>query len=407
MALLLGLLWTSSAEAATVLFLCSDARAAELHAALDLELRGFGTLVVHRPEPSGFTSEAHAASALLSARDVDAALSLWIERSDPLRIRAVHAASAHVEEAPLPLPVSQIEPRTFAAIAGSVALAALGIRAPGAAQNVPLDDDSNAATAPEAFAPLTKTVQQANPDVAAASGAPPAPSRLADEYRPRSARSNKSGRVFATLGASFGMVHVRGGAPDRTPVALLDEVVAASRAPDGSLDAAMAQELIRRRGFDCEASETAEGQLRLTACTVAVQRAGYVWNRGIEGSVGLAFPRFSLALTARFAPDAGRGTLAHALLGTQLAVLVIGEAERGFFTEIIGGVGMGQMQARPGPVVREGPYARSGLGEIRGGVRFGYRFARWLGFYGGMLVHGFFPARVLALDPSFGLEVRQ
>jgi hypothetical protein len=414
--LLLCALWPAAARAHAVLFLASEPRAADLYAALDLELRGFGTLLVQRPAPVGFTPHAHAAAALAAAREVSAAAAVWIESAEPLRVRAVSASTERVVEAPLARPIEEIEPRVFAAVAGSVVLEALGLRAPGERQ---AQETSVVAPAP---LPAVEQSAQGEPSPTPAvdsathtrADLPSAPSSsLPEPYVPHSKRGAKRARFFTRIGVSLAAAYVsKGRASDRSPERVIADVARASRVeptdPNSDIDTQTAEILLRQRGFDCAASRTAENQLRLMDCTVAVDDPGFAARFGVEGAIGLQWEQLSLALTARFTPDAGQGSLAHALLGAQLGWLLTSAHAHGLWLELVAGVGYGQIQVRPNtPTGRSaGPYVQSGPGELRGGLRGGYRFTKQLGLYAGMVVHGLLPDGLLVLDPSLGLELQ-
>ena len=372
------------ARAESVLFLVSDPRASELFDALDLELRGFGILLALRPAPVGFTAEAHAAAAHASAREVGASASLWIEQGESAKVRAIATGNGRLIEAPLPAPVSELEPRTFAIVAGTVALDAAGrSRQP----------DERRAHASES-APVI---------------AEPAPTWSDASARPDATpivRSPPRARFFLRLApvAGFALL-TRGRAPDRTPAASLQMVDAAARA-DGVLNVMVAERALLQRGFDCAAEATIEERLRISNCTVALNDPGVAVRPALEGAIGLQWRPASLALTLRVTPAAGRGPLAHALLGVQLGIPLIRRELAGPWLELAGGAGVGQIQVRPSSAgVGAGPYVRSGPGELRGGLLFGYRLLAHMGLYASLMAHGLFPNGLFVLDGSLGLEV--
>lgn len=423
--------WLSAAlaHAEPVLFLYGDDRSRELGEALELELRGHGTLLGQRASPAGDSGLARAAAALAEARAVSAAAAVWLELDAPARVRALSTRRELLFEAPLPRPLAELDPRLFAMVAGSVVLEALAAGAEGAAP-VPTSEEGFATPAetsgiPPAIAPVTLP-EASGPTAGAGRAQEDTPagsadagdarpfaesSELAAEYRARSI-PGAGGRVrlFLRAGLSLALARVTAGlAADRTlSQQLLDNIDAQARGPDGSLNPGRARNLLLAQGFDC-AAEDDVGRLLVRDCSVAVSNDGVVLRPGLELAAGVSWSRYSVAFTTRVSPEAGRGRLAHALLGVQLGLSLTRPRARGGFAELVGGAGVGQIQALPstgGGGGGAGPWVQAGLCELRGGALFGYRFGAGLGLYGGLVVHQFFPDKLTVFDPSFGIEGR-
>jgi hypothetical protein len=379
------LLGPHAARAESVLFVSSEERTAELLPELTLAVRSHGLLLLARGLGDARTPLERAAAAQRIGRNVGTWAALWIERETPLRVRAVAASGERIHEAPLPAPLETIEPRVFASVATSVLLEVLG-------------------KADE------QTTPQAGQTVDAASAAPLATPAWAREGTLPALASWGGPRFFLRAGVGYGLVHVGDGArPDREPVALLDGVAASSRRADQSLDLAAAQALLRAGGYDCHVAADAESRLKVDQCKVAAKPGGFVSSFAFDLAAGARlWPRLALSLTARIAPVAGRGALAHALFGMQLEGSLLEPRRTGLWLHVLAGGGLGWIEARPAAhgAAATRPYATTGPGNVRAGLQLGYRFTEQLGLYAGSTLHVGLPYRLFAIDPTLGVEAR-
>lgn len=385
--LAMALVSTSQARAESVLFASSEERMAELLPELTLAVRSHGLLLLVRGLGDARTPLERAAAAQRIGRNVGTWAALWIEREPPLRVRAVAISGERIHEAPLPSPLESIDPRVFASVASSVLLEVLG------------------KTGEQALSP---------PATEAAPGAPwlaPAtPPAWATEATRRPPETYEQPRFFVRAGVGYGLVYVANKAEaDRTVGAILDEVATRARRPDNSLDLERVQAELRARGFACRATEDGMQRLQVDDCGVAANPGGVVGSFSIDLAAGARLsPRWGLAATARVAPDAGLGVLAHALLGVQLEGALLEPTPTGFWLHALAGGGIGRIQARPAaaPGNESAPYATSGMLNVRVGLQLGYRFTEQLGLYAGSTLHVGLPGYLVAVDPTVGLEAR-
>lgn len=377
----------SPARAESVLFASSEGRTAELVPELALAARSHDMLLLVRGLGDARTPLERAAAAQRIGRNVGTWAALWIEREPPLRVRAVAISGERIHEAPLPSPLESIDPRVFASVAASVLLEMRGRS--GAERELPATDEPGpgpASTAPASAPSWAVEAERARPE-------------------PRA-----EPRFFLRAGVGYGMVYVRNRSEaDRSPRAVLDEVAAAARLPDNSLDLASAQSALQGRGFACRVAQDSLQRLSIDDCGVAANPGGVVGSFSIDLALGVRLaPRLGLAATTRVAPDAGLGVLAHALLGLQLEAALLKPRPTGWWLHALAGGGIGRIQARP-PMPESsasGPYATSGLGNVRVGLQLGYRFAEQLGLYAGSTLHIGLPHNLLTVDPVVGLEAR-
>lgn len=233
------------------------------------------------------------------------------------------------------------------------------------------------------------------------------------------ASGGSSGKRFF-VDVSFGVAATsvrKGRAPDRPPTqSTIDEVDKQSRTPENQLDLDRADALLRGNGFDCTPAED-EGRLLVKNCTVAVDPGGFVAVPIINVAAGyFVTPKLALAITGRFQLSRGEGPLAGTLLGARAEYLLTQPVETGLRVGLLGGLAIGQMQARPPPtkegVSAEGPFATNastngaGFGAaISVGARAGYRFLPNLGITLTPALSLGFPNLLLALDATAGVEV--
>jgi hypothetical protein len=354
----------SSARAESVLFLASDARASELFAALELALRGYGPVPLLHSAPEGEDEEARLASARGVGAEAGSSVVLWVEHAPPERVRAVATAQPErLLDAPLTEPHASIDARAFGSIAASLALQALR------AQSLP----AAARAAPTA--------------------AQPPPGKAALPPRPR--------RFFLRPSFAVGVALVRAGqTADRSPsVALVTQ--AQEYVEEGE-----AGSYLYDNGYDCEISTHLP--LVASSCAVAVRKPGAVSSPVFDLAAGVRVWReLAVALTLRFNGQAGLGVLASTLLGTEASWSLLAPPRRGFFLDLQGGFGIGQIQARPGTESeRKGPYVSSGLYNLRAGTLIGYRIVSRFGLFAGLTVHAMLPNTLWAFDPKVGVELR-
>lgn len=354
-----------SARAESVLFLASDVRAAELFDALELALRGYGPVVMLHGAPEGDSEAARLASASRLGAGAGSSVVLWVEHAPPERVRAVATAQSEQRllDAPLPESHASIDARVFGSIAASLALQAL----------------------------RTQPVAAVTPVVAAA---PERPAAQADP-RPRARR------FFLRPAFALGVALVREGqTADRSPSV---ELVTQAQA---YLEEGRAGSYLYDNGYDCEL--TTQAPLVASNCAVAVKEPGAVSSALFDLAAGVRVWReLAVALTLRFNPNAGLGTLASSLFGAELSWSLLAPPRRGFFADVQGGFGVGQIQVRPGTdSERKGPFVSSGLYNLRTGVLFGYRIAPRFGLFAGITLHAMLPNTLLAFDPKAGVEFR-
>lgn len=382
----LVLVSASQARAESVLLASSEPRMAELLPELTLAVRSHGMLLLVRGLGDARTPLERAAAAQRIGRNVGTWAAVWIEREPPLRVRAVAISGERIHEAPLPSPLESIDPRVFASIASSVLLEVLG------------------KTSEEAVSPAAVEGATGAPWLAPAT--PPAWAAQATQARPE---TRARPRFFLRAGVGYGLVYVRNGAQaDRTPAAVLDEVATLGRAMDNSLDLERVNTLLRSHGFECRPTEDAMQRLQVDNCGVSANPGGVVGSFAIDLAMGaLLSPRVGLAATARVAPDAGLGLLAHTLLGVQLEAALLQSRPTGLWLHALAGGGVGRIQARPASLAGESaPYATSGFFNLRVGLQLGYRFTEQVGLYAGSTLHVGLPRYLIAIDPTVGLEAR-
>jgi hypothetical protein len=367
---LLALSASATARAESVLFLSSDTRAAELFAALELELRGYGPMVLFHGAPQGESEGAHLASARSLTLDASAAVSVWVEHAPPARVRALALHPEQLADAPLPAPLDSIEPRVFASIAASLALEAL-------------------------HAQHTALAARAQEPLALEPAAPPSAAPL--ERTPSALRRP---RFFARAAFSYGVASVgKGHKADQNPSVAL--VTAAS------LQGERASSFLFASGYDCDLHTTG-GNLLVSNCDVAVNQRGPVVTAAFDFAAGYRVWReLGVALTARFNPNAGVSPMAQLLVGTELSWLLHAPAPTGFFADLSAGFGLGQIQVRPATSSpRKPPFVSSGLFNLRAGLVVGYMFWPRFGLLAGVTLHAMFPETLWAFDPKLGLELR-
>ncbi|HEX6240253.1 MAG TPA: hypothetical protein VFZ61_05150, partial [Polyangiales bacterium] len=389
---LLSLLWlaSSGARAEVVVLACAEECTAAQFQGLELELRGYGVTLTAHPAPAGFTSSARSADAQRTNAQLGAAVILWVEHDDPLRLCAYSQRAARLHEAPLPATPPAIDPAVFAAVAGSVALEAL-----------------RAAPAP----PLAPAAVVVAPAPGPAAPSPSTPAAPAPDEGSSSARSPSAGsrhRVFVRAGAAVGFAMVGKNSPtDRAPPVYMVEEAARAAAESGDLTDA--QEYLEVQGYDCDVQMVDRNGpgLAVGNCKVGIYRSGMLLSAAIDLALGFdVTPRIALALTARIDPTAGLGTLAHALLGGQVEVALLQPQPTGFWLSGALGFGGGQIQVQPSSSSKDAPYTRSGLFGVRAGLLFGYRFLPRLGIVATPVVHALFPDTLWAVETNVNLEVR-
>jgi hypothetical protein len=362
----LALSVAQQARAESVLFLSAELRTPELFEALELALRGYGPLVTLHRAPEGESEGARLASAQRLGTAAGASVAVWVEHVPPARVRALAPAQPERPfDAPLPEPLAQIEPRVFGSIAASLVLQALrGL----------------------SVVPAAAALQTADNPEPAAPAKPPAPREPRFFLRP----------AFALGTAFVGQGHEA----DRHPsVELVTE--AQEWVEEGRADA-----YLYENGYDCDV--THEVPLVASNCKVAVGKPGVVYSPVFDVAAGVRVWRsLALALTLRFNPNAGQGTLAASVIGTEVSWSLVPAPQRGLFVDVQGGFGFGQIQVRPGTdSQREGPYVSSGPFNLRAGVLAGYRFLPRFGLFAGLTLHGMLPDTLWVLDPKVGVELR-
>ena len=249
---------------------------------------------------------------------------------------------------------------------------------------------------------------------------------VADAAREPIARS-AGRRFFLEVDFGVGATYVgKGRAPDHSPPLATRDRVASVATVDGELDSSAAAEGLRREGWDCQAQaisrpDAASGEeldvLRVSQCSVAVKPGGFVAVPVINLAAGYYIvPRFAVALTGRIQFARGQGVLAGVLLGGRGELVLTQPVETGFRMSLVGGLSVGQMQARPpSDGTRRGPFATNaslgpqGVAQIgaavTAGVRTTYRFMPGLGFSFMPALHGGLPNAVWDLDVIAGAEV--
>jgi len=120
------------AEADSVVFVSSDARAPEWVSAITSELVIYGVAPRFRRSPDARSPLERSAVAQRLARNLGATAAIWIESAlpDGPRVRAVSPEGEYVAEALLPSPLAELDPRVLASVAANVLLDALGRTAP-------------------------------------------------------------------------------------------------------------------------------------------------------------------------------------------------------------------------------------------------------------------------------------
>jgi hypothetical protein len=393
-ALLLGLFLVapSHARADTVLFACSENCPLSLFEALELELRGHGAFLVARLDPSGFTVAAHEADARRMASLVPAAAVLWIERESPLRIRVLTARDTNVREAPLSAPPEQIDPRSFAAIAGNVVLQA--IAAPGHTDNVAGPPSAAAAAAPALAAQPT------------ASPMTPISEKDSGSW-PKAKAEPRFRRFFLRAGAALGFAYVKSGmSADRAPP--LDLVNTALTMEQASDSPGAGQEYLAANGYDCDWQLQQQQDVYVASnCDVAVSTSGFVFTPALDIQTGAYLtPRFALAVFLRIQPDAGFGTFNHVLFGAQGEYALTKPNPKGFWANVGVGFGGGRLQVQPPNQGKRTPYVTSGPLETHVFAALGYRFLPYFGLYATPTVRLMFPDVLFMVEPTLGLEGR-
>lgn len=237
----------------------------------------------------------------------------------------------------------------------------------------------------------------------------------ADDSSSSSSASYK--KFFVDLNFGVGATAIgKGKAPDRASLATINEVAGISGDGMGGYDLVRADEQLQLRGFDCDPSqvETPMGaRLSVKECTVAVRKGGLIGVPLLNIAIGYyVTPRLALALTGRIQIGAGEGPLAGILIGGRGEYLLSKPSDRGLRFGLLGGFGIGTMQARPTSdnVVRKGPYATNG--DIGGvgfvvnlGVRAGYRLTKNFGLNFTPAMNFGFPNFLFALDLTAGVEL--
>ena len=236
--------------------------------------------------------------------------------------------------------------------------------------------------------------------------------------------SGEARRFFVEVNFGVGATYVgKGRAPDHNPPSTtIERVATAATSNEGALDTERAADDLRREGWDCATQavqkEDVEGDvLRLSQCTVAVKPGGFVAVPVLNLAAGYYLaPRFALALTGRIQFARGQGVLAGVLIGARGEFLLTQPVETGFRMSLVGGVSMGQMQARPpAEGTRRGPFAtNASLGPdgiakagaaVTAGVRTTYRFMPSLGFSFMPALHVGLPNTLWDLDVIAGAEL--
>lgn len=376
----------AAARAETVLFACSENCPLTLFEALELELRGHGAFLVARLDPSGFTVAAHEADARRMAALAPAAAVLWIEREAPLRVRVATRSAGLVREAPLSVPLEQVEARTFAAIAGNVVLQAL-----------------NEPGEPEPVAPITSAAAVVAASETQTHSTPSLPAEEPRESAPKAPATFQ--RFFLRAGAALGFVYTKSGMPaDRPPPRDVVNGALQQVLQTGSPEAG--KEYLAAHGYDCNWKQNGAGGFIASDCGVAVSRNGFTFAPGIDLQAGVYItPRVALAAVTRIAPDAGLGTFNHALLGAQIESALMEPLPRGLWLSAGLGFMGGYLQAKPDSA-KGTAYANGGMLEAHGLVAIGYRFVPNFGMYATATLRILFPDTMFLIEPNVGVEVR-
>ena len=165
---------SARAEGEVILMVAAERRAV-FGEALRLELGGKGLVVTDMDAPSGEVPLERSAAAQREVRFAGAQAAIWVEQAPApggASVRAVGPQDETIRHAPLPSALSDIEPRTFAAVAASL-LAELERPESGPAPvnvHVEVHLDSNSVAPPDATAPPTVLIAPA--DAAATPAAP-------------------------------------------------------------------------------------------------------------------------------------------------------------------------------------------------------------------------------------------
>ncbi len=144
------------------------------------------------------------------------------------------------------------------------------------------------------------------------------------------------------------------------------------------------------------------GDARTQAC-VYVKGAGFVPTLALRLTAGYyLLDRLAVALTLRFQPSSGAGSLSHYLVGARVQYLVTDPVEEGFSVAPFLGTGFGQVRPQ---VDRNGPHALSGRNSVSLGSVVGYRFAPNVGVVVAPEAMLLFPNVMFNVDVTASLEI--
>ena len=142
------------------------------------------------------------------------------------------------------------------------------------------------------------------------------------------------------------------------------------------------------------------------AYCVRVVNPGLVPNFAIKSAIGYyIIPRLAAALTFRYQPKSGEGTLSAFMIGLRAQVLVTKPKIKGFNLALFAGSSYGQIQLQPDQGGGPEPYILSGLNSVQIGGVAGWRFTRNFGIQISPELNLLFPTFLMNVDTTLGIEV--
>jgi hypothetical protein len=229
-------------------------------------------------------------------------------------------------------------------------------------------------------------------------------------------RSRAKRKFYLDVSVGVGLTAVgQGRAADRQiKKPELNQVRDQSVGADGMLDSQVARTKLAARGWDCDPSviEAAGAQqLSVQSCAVAVDPGGVVAVPVFHVAGGYYItPSFAVALTGRFQIGHGEGPLAGITVGARGEYYVTQPKDEGFKFGFLGGLSIGQMQARPpAKGSRQGPYATNanigGVGMVINlGARMAYMITPGFGLNVVPMLNFGLPNSLFAFDLTAGLS---
>jgi hypothetical protein len=348
---------------------------------------------------------------------------LWLQADGPRSVtwlRTVTARDESVQQAPLPYPPDQIEPRLFA-IAGASLLeqvlrsaAAVGPKSGGAEKKPPK----------EGVAPGTK---------------PKVEHKVIPLFEVPEPKEELP-RVIFNFGIAFGFSVVRPGMeadssppggdravyvrdetdPDyltfRTDTSWIPDADSWERNPDGFSNTESEFRPVSDPdspiGDECPSDGEASGpgvefpNYLPTRYCVRVDDPGLVYVPALRVEAGYwVLPRLALSAIIRFQIASGRGTLPGVLLGGRAEYLLTAP-ESDFGVSAFGGATVGQIQPRPDSGSDNPPFIATGPGGVHAGMGFGFWAHRHVGFFIAPEVDFLFPRELLHFEIATGVKTR-